>query len=102
MRPEELFERIKEKKEGTIHLVGEGERLNRPEDGYQPTLDAKIKYELDGSEIAEEGSIADNLHELHSEIEKILENLSALLTEEGYQCVIEGGELYFKKLENAN
>jgi len=99
MRREDLLKKLAEKKEGAIRLLSKEERVNRPEDGYQPTLEAMIIYELNGSELGEEGSLADSFYELQAEKERILMELEEKLVAEGYECIVDGFTLYFRREE---
>ena len=80
---------------GSIHLVEEIERLNRPEDGYQPSLDAKINYFVNDKLIYEKVSIEDSSYGLKLEIEKNLDELSEMLIKD-YWIKREGNRLLYK------
>ena len=94
---DELYQNIiKEMSDkGSIHLVEEVERFNRPEDGYQPSLDAKINYFVNDKLIYEKISVEDSSHGLKLEIEKFLDELSEKLIK-GYWIKREGNRLLYK------
>ncbi len=96
MNIERILESTKET-EFTLSLVGNFVRVNRPEDGYQPSGDAKIIYFMGETKVGEASSIADSLGELDHEMKSCLGRYQSLLEHRGYACQIKGQTISARK-----
>lgn len=93
---EKILESIKET-EFTFSLAGDFKTVNRPEDGYQPSGDAKIIYFMGETKVGESSSIADSLGELDHEMKSCLGRYQTLLEHRGYACQVKGQTISARK-----
>ncbi len=96
MNIEKILESAKET-EFTLSVVGNFKTVNRPEDGYQPSGDAKILYFMGKEKIGECGSIADSQYELDQELGDNIKRYQAILEHRGYACQVRGQTISARK-----
>lgn len=96
MNIEKILEATEEK-DFTFSLVGKFRRVNRAEDGYQPSGDAKIIYFMGETKVGEASSVADSLGELDQEMKSCLGRYQSLLEHRGYACHVKGQTISARK-----
>src|SRR3989344_866975 len=96
MNIEKILESTKET-EFTLSLIGNFRTVNRPEDGYMPSGDAKIIYFIGETKLGEAGSIADSSNELDQEMKDCLSRYQTLLEHRDYACQVKGQTISARK-----
>jgi hypothetical protein len=84
---------------GAIRASPTLKKLNRYQDGYQPSYVGKISYFMDEKKIAEEVALAETDQELNFETEGELRNLYVELTKAGYKTKLDGLKLIYEQKE---
>ncbi|MBS3127037.1 hypothetical protein J4228_02635 [Candidatus Woesearchaeota archaeon] len=82
--------------EGIIKIIGELRRVNRPEDGYQPSCYATLFCTVNGSPAGEIESLAENERELQRETRNELDHIVSLLIDT-YLVRINNNSIQYKK-----
>lgn len=98
---DKILAEIDKHPKGAIRASPSLKKLNRREDGYQPSYVGRISYFMDEKKIVEEGALAETDEELNFETEGELRNLHRELTDKGYKTKLDGLKLIYepKKIE---